>query len=306
MRLLHELIETLSSEKPNLTDTLMKTKVLLHELGRKDLAMWVNSEVNGYDDMSVAVPEYRLVHATVRGNCANIAWQFTNHQLPTLHLEEKWRKRFVDLEIRESVSIIEKMTADTKSDFKVPIPLEANQLFSKALENGVQVQTAWSEISFGQFTHILTQVRSRLLDFLLELQDKVGEDMTKDEVKKVGQSLETGTMFSQAIYGNNNTILIGTHNVQSVVNKVKAGDFAALVDVLKENGVEAGDIARLQEAVVGDDKSINQKGQQFGTGVKNWMASMLTKAVNTSWQIEVAVAANLLTDALKAYYGWLK
>lgn len=59
MKLLNELIATLSAEQPHLTDTLMKTKVLLHRLGRKDLAEWVNLELNGYPD-AVPVPDYRV------------------------------------------------------------------------------------------------------------------------------------------------------------------------------------------------------------------------------------------------------
>jgi hypothetical protein len=31
---------------------------------------------------------------------------------------------------------------------------------------------------------------------------------------------------------------------------------------------------------------------------------MLDKAVDASWQIELGIAGNLLTDALKKYYGW--
>ena len=55
MKLLNETIEILSSEKPSLTDALMKTKVILHKLGRRDLAEWVNLELNGY--RGVPVPE---------------------------------------------------------------------------------------------------------------------------------------------------------------------------------------------------------------------------------------------------------
>jgi hypothetical protein len=34
------------------------------------------------------------------------------------------------------------------------------------------------------------------------------------------------------------------------------------------------------------------------------MKGMLAKAVEGSWQIELGIASNFLTEALKAYYGW--
>jgi hypothetical protein len=46
------------------------------------------------------------------------------------------------------------------------------------------------------------------------------------------------------------------------------------------------------------------KAKRFGPQVRDWMKSMLSKAVDTSWQIEIGITSNLLTEALKAYYGW--
>jgi hypothetical protein len=41
--LLDEIIELLSSEQHSLTEALLKTKVLLHQIGKKDLAGWVTT-----------------------------------------------------------------------------------------------------------------------------------------------------------------------------------------------------------------------------------------------------------------------
>jgi hypothetical protein len=46
------------------------------------------------------------------------------------------------------------------------------------------------------------------------------------------------------------------------------------------------------------------KAKRFGPRVREWIKKMISKAVDASWQIELGVAGNLLTDALKAYYGW--
>ena len=45
MKLIEEIIELLSSGESNLKVALLKTKVLLHQLGEKELFDWVDSEL---------------------------------------------------------------------------------------------------------------------------------------------------------------------------------------------------------------------------------------------------------------------
>ncbi len=302
MKLLNDLIDTLSSEEPNLTDALMKTKVLLHRIGRKDLTEWVNQELSGYPE-TATLPEYRMLHASVHGNMQNVAWQFTDHPLPTLHLKPEVRKRFEEADLRDSIAAVEKLAEGKKGTLRRQLPPEAYHLFEKVLTPGSHVTSAWCEIGYAAVTNVVTQVRSRLLDFLLDLQGKVGEGMSEEEVKKVAQSPETATAFNQTIYGNNNTILVGNHNTQTVVHHVNAGDFASLAKVLKDHGVDQADIHELQGAIADDAKDEQEKKKPgFGTRVKQWIGGMMSKAANASWTIELGMAGKLLTDALKRYY----
>lgn len=58
--LLDEIIGLLNSEQGSLTDALLKTKVLLHQIAKKELAGWVNNELNGYAD-GTDLPPYRVL-----------------------------------------------------------------------------------------------------------------------------------------------------------------------------------------------------------------------------------------------------
>ena len=69
MKLIDEIIEILSSETGKLSKALIKTKVLLHEIGHKELVPWVNAELNGYPDKD-AVPEYRALPAQANSGTA--------------------------------------------------------------------------------------------------------------------------------------------------------------------------------------------------------------------------------------------
>lgn len=302
MKLLDDLITSLSGEHPNLTDSLMKTKVLLHKLGRKDLAEWVNLELTGYPD-SAKVPEYRVIHSIVKGVVTNGVYRYNDQPLPTLHLDESARNRLENLEMQDSISVLEGLAQKDKGSLSRPIPLEFNSVLGKPIIGGYHVERAWCEVGFGQVAQILTQVRSRLLDFLLELNEKVVGEMSDDDVKRLGQSPETASMFNHAIFGDNVTILVGNQNTQTVTNQITRGDFEALSAFLRQHNVPSRDIEELRSAIQADTEADDLGSSRHGPNVNNWVKDMLGKAIDTSWKIELGVAANLLTDALRAYYG---
>lgn len=303
MNLLNELISELSSSQPSLIDALVKTKVLLHKLGRKDLVEWVNHEINGYTD-EAPLPSYRVVPAHVKGNVTNNAYTYNDHPLPTMHLPPEQRKRLEELEMRDSIAVIERLAKHDKQGFQRPLPIEYTSSFNKALNGGYMVQQAWCDIGVGRLAQITAQVRSKLLDFLLELNEMLGTEMSDEEVKRVGQSPETASMFNNAIFGDNATILVGNQNQQSVQIEVSKGDFSTLADFLKSKKISEEDVLALQEALTADRSSSEVVNKQFGPRVKSWLSSMLTKAVNASWQIELGIASGLLTTALQKFYGW--
>jgi hypothetical protein len=282
---------------------LVKTKVLLHQLGRKDLVEWVNNEINGYDD-NAPLPAYRILEAGVRGDVSNGVYSYSSHPLPTLHLEKNVRERFEKVEMRDSIAVLERLADDDKQGLQRPLPIEACALFSKALTGGYQVQRAWCALGVGRMAQILSQVRSKLLDFLLELSERIGEDMSEEEVKRVAQSPETGSMFNHAIFGDNVTILVGDHGQQTVKNEVYKGDLSSLSSFLRKHKVPEEDIIGLQEALKEDATCPEIQERKFGPRVKKWLEAMLGKAVNTAWQIELGIASGLLTKALQTYYGW--
>jgi len=303
MKLLVDLITELSSSQPSLIDALIKTKVLLHSVGRKDLVEWVNHEINGYPDDAL-LPSYRLVPAQVKGNVTNNVFTYNDHPLPTMHLKREQRKRLEELELRDSIAVLEELAKHVMQGLQRPLPLEYTALFNEALTGGYKVQQAWCDIGVGLFAQVTAQVRSKLLDFLLELNEKVGTAMSDEDVKRVAQSPETASMFNNAIFGDNATILVGNNSQQQVRIDIARGDFAALANFLRSKQVSEPDVSALQDALNADSSTPEVAERQFGPRVKVWLSSMFNKAVNTAWQIEIAVAGGLLTSALQKYYGW--
>jgi len=184
------------------------------------------------------------------------------------------------------------------SSLHMPLSPEIGAEIDKGMD-GYWVQKCWVQMQPLQIKNGITQVRSRLLDFALNLRDKIGNAEDK-EVKAMAAATDVPGMFHGAVFGDNATVVIGNENKVKVNNQ--KGDFEALAKLLTSKGVNDDDVAKLRDAVAADEGKLNADNKIFGPAVKDWISKMMQKAVEASWEIELGVAGGLLTEALKAYY----
>ncbi|MCK5100081.1 MAG: hypothetical protein KAR45_18365 [Desulfobacteraceae bacterium] len=233
----------------------------------------------------------------------NMAYQVTSHHIPLGHLEQKQRESIETARMDQSLAVLEKFAEKDSGHLQAHIPMESYGILGKGLGNSYQIQNAWSEISYTSIIQVLIQVRSRLLDFVLELNSQFPAELNEEEVKERIDKVDTGTLFNRAIFGDNATILVGSSNTQTVYNVASKGDFKALSKILENNGVTKIDITALKKAIDEDSSMVDHDLKEFGPAVKSWLQIMLSKAVETSWQIELGVAISLLATALNNFYG---
>lgn len=303
MKLLDEIIETLSSQNGSLTDALLKTKVLLHKIGHQELVEWVNHELNGYP-RDRTVPEYRVLPAQVLANMANMVYQINSHPIPIGHLSEEQRESLETSAMHQSLAVLEKLVEKDGGSLQATIPMEFNGILGEQLASGLKIQRAWCSIGQASVAQIFVQVRSRLLDFVLGLKDQIGDNVPDQDIRQRTDAFDASSLFNNAIFGDNTTIVVGSHNKQDVTNVIVKGDFDALADHLRENGVDDSSIAALDQAIKQDEGAPDISEKKYGPSVKAWLQNMLSKAVDSSWQIELGVASSLLATALQKYYGW--
>lgn len=251
--LLDEIIGLLGNEKASLTEALLKTKILLHEIGKKELAGWVNNELNGYPE-AADVPSYRILPSQVLANVSNMAWRAQEQPIPIQHLDAEYRATLEKCEFRESLAFIEQ-NASGEGKFIRRIPMEAYHLFNKALSNDFRAEGIWCETSHSYVLTILVQVRSRLLDFMLELKDTVGSAATESELKDKSNSVDANGMFNNAIFGSNTTILIGHQSSINATQNFNESEFAASVRKLVEQVERILPTSELPTAVQQDSQA---------------------------------------------------
>lgn len=299
MKLLDQIVDLLSDKGGSLTDALLKTKVLLHKIGHKDLVPWVDNELNGYPN-DTEIPPYREVQSALYGVVRNHRERHSRYPLPTNFLGEEMEKMVRRTQMRESIAVLEQYAYKRGNSLMSHLPADLAASFNQVFQ-GAWVESAWTQIEISAIDQLLIEVRSRLLEFILEVQSGLGETL-ESEMKEAGKAIDAGNMFRSAVFGDNTTIVVGDSNKTSVRNFVKKGDFGSLAAMLREKGIAEPDIAALQVALHQDQGKVDFVGKRPGPSVKSWMGSMMQKAIDAAWNIELGVAGGLLTNAVQAYY----
>ena len=165
-----------------------------------------------------------------------------------------------------------------------------------------QLTSAWQSINTGVWAALLDTVKTRVLNFVLEIEavaPSAGEPSQREKPiweERVQQVFNTYVLggYSQVAGGNQTT----EYNTDI---KIVQNDFDSLSRLLSSLGLGEDSIQELSEAIREDDKYQDRTGS--GSRVQTWLGKMILKAADGSWKIGTSVAANLLTRALVQYYG---
>ena len=144
MKLLDDVIALLSDPSGSLTDALLKTKVLMHAIGHKELAEWVNAELNGYSQ-DKPVPKYRVIGTRVMGVIQNCHMIYKGQALPTAHLPDEVQTLLQKYELRESISVLEQFASKTDEHLSLPVMPELYGELGKPYE-GAWIVKAWRQM----------------------------------------------------------------------------------------------------------------------------------------------------------------
>lgn len=214
---INTIIQDLVDPAKRLTDTLLKVQVLAFKIKNSKLKIWVDSELNGYQS-TTEVPSYRYVPTTVVGNLEQERYtgllSRTHQRLPAEYLDKDLYESLKEAKIQNSVSELELMQ-NGKGTYQIPIPHAIFALFNKVFANNWNVTSAWREIGHNSIEGILGSVKSKLLTFLLELAEEVGE---KDNIE-IMDNKKIDTLFDKTfgnISGETVNIFTGSDNIQSV------------------------------------------------------------------------------------------
>ncbi|TLZ36401.1 MAG: hypothetical protein E6K24_06535 [Gammaproteobacteria bacterium] len=297
--LLDDIIALLSDQKGSLEAALLKTKVLLHQINHKELVPWVNYELAGYPE-DAELPPYRIVTSQPHGHLTSFTWQVQDWVLPTGHLKPEQKKIVRETKITSAIGTIEqhvKMYREKGQGLIRQLPPELIPAFQKVLENGVNIMSIWCTVNMADVEGIVVQVRSRLLDFCLELQGVVGVEAEPQQLQEKAAAIDAGKMFQMAIFNKGGTIIVGSQGFQ-VTNQKE--DIDGLIAEIAKLGFAQSELVDLRKAVF-EDKSRGKTPDVTEGETGKWYTKALKEAGKGAVKAGIDVVSSVIVKAIKAY-----
>ncbi len=285
-----QLIDEVADEKKHtLQSVLMKAKVLAHSLKGKKFRRWVEAELNGYPTPDV--PPYRVVRAHLFGNFAG-SHLIRDVPLSTLSLPSDIREFFETSKFRDGIAYIADLVT-AQSETNETIGQNLDFTFVQYLRqrgvciSGHVLNEARLVIARQSLVALLDGVRSRLLDFLLELRDKHPNLDSDDEAPSKLNATEVDEVVERRVYSGCTVIEGGTMG-----DVYQAGQAGALGPGAKADNNQF--IQVLRDSI--KDASLADLAKEL-----EWLRqSMLAESTNADQDQAVAEIANAEESAKRA------
>lgn len=302
MSLIQGLQNDIIDSKVGLSSVLRKAKVLASILKSNELTKWVDSELNGYRGDRKEVPDYRIMSVSNLGHFVGYGNVIKNRPIATLNLLNQIQEFAKNHIMIEGVRALESLVEGESPTFQVHWPSDWLAIAGERIYQGYNCIDAWKVISRGQVEQILDTVRNKLLDFVIELQEKYPEiSKSEDAILKVSKE-QVSSVVNTYILGGNNVVVSGFDINQRVHQQIIKNDMNALLRYMKEIGVPNNDVKELKKAI--NEDGPKTKPRKFGSKVADWVGKMTKKILEGTWKVAISKAPELITKALSCYYGW--
>jgi hypothetical protein len=278
-----------------LSDLLRKCQILAFRLRHEPFKEWVAHELNGYPD-ETPLPKYRgpfagEVKADLAGPLGSGA---KNVGVPLSNIPDEIRVDLRSMSFYQGVGMLASLIADASRVGETSV----KSMYSSELAaltpvwQNYQTIAMWVEVPIASVAGVLDQVRSRALEFVLEIEaenPEAGATATATVAPPVPLA-RADAIFNTVIYGGQ--VAIGP---KATVN-VTPGDLASLMAFLEAQGVAAADREELAAALKTD------KGK-LGPRVKAWLGEMAVKAAGAGGRIGEGAAGGLIAVAVARFLG---
>jgi hypothetical protein len=306
MELINTIINELIDAEKSLSNPLLKTAFLAHKIKNIQLSEWVNSELKGYNDVNT-LPSYRKFNGLIRGTYINGSYKVTDQLIPLSGFDSEIKQQLKQMNIFSSITTLEELkNKSSNSIITFRFSAEMVGLIEKKLKrNGnpyLQLISCERYIDGTASNDIIANVRNSLLQFMLKIDAEFGGLTEIEDLQKNGKEIKQ--IMSQTIItttGDGNVINTGNHVTQHNQISIGVKNKKELSEYLEGIGVVEEDRSELLTIV--DTEVPDQSTGSFGNRVNQWIAKMVTKALEGTWKVAKETAVSVLSDAVKKYYG---
>lgn len=205
-----KIILELIRDEINVVQAINILKLLLQDIGNKEIINWINKEINGYG-LDDELPSYRILSCNVEGIVRAGALVVSKMNIP---IKEEFKEFLLKFEVRQGLEkIIQYSIAEKEEEshsLNADMPLDYINSAASLVEEG-EVTHAKRVLGVYAFTNILNSLKPIILDIFIELEKNFGNldeyyiDMSnKEKNKEVTQTI---------INIIDNSIKIGDNNI---------------------------------------------------------------------------------------------
>lgn len=213
---------------------LRKCKVLAVRLGSSELKYWVECELNGYSEKD-KLPDYRIMSVGCKGNFSGgFGAAMNNAEIPSRCIPKDFREGLFTSYLAQPISSIESLINDSnRGTVQEPWPADVTAHFGRNMYQGYNCMQAWKVIPVNALVGILDMIRSRVLNFVLEIEseDPQAGDAAINSQPVAEDKLQQ--VFHTYISGNVQNVATGsTHVMQHAINNEYNDMFNELLHAL--------------------------------------------------------------------------
>lgn len=255
-------------EGRDLSTILLKCQTIAHYLDNKVFKEWLSNEQHGYEDLNI-LPNYRIIPSTITASIVSFNFR-EQKQIPQGAINSKYAHLY-DFTVGAPLSEIERIAnGDIKENILQPINACYYPVFQKIISGGI-VQGLNKETPAFSFIGILNNFKSKLLDFLLEIETELdfsleftNEKNQKKIAQIMNQNIYAGIVHSGDgdINANCSTIVAGSQNVVSISNELKEDIESLLHQIDDINNRIDGDEADIAECIAEIQQELKAESPQ--------------------------------------------
>lgn len=160
----------------SLCSILLKAKILACQLKNDNLKDWISCELNGYQANGI-LPDYRILPTLPFGDISSPSKKYERIQIPLDKTSDSFKKIATEIRLIHGIKVIEELS-NRNSSITFPMSREEIGIWTCSnfrpidiLFGGCECLQIVRPVSVEIFKQILLTIRSRLLDFILELEN---------------------------------------------------------------------------------------------------------------------------------------
>ncbi len=249
-----------------------------------ELKKWLSNELNGYLNES-EVPKYRIFSVQIVGDFVDtFGRQAKNAPLMLQDLGKSMDINFYEHVEKGSIKTIEDAVNASSHESSLILPFTQNMVHTLAdlyrdTNADMHLISAGRIVLPSQYSNILDQTKQRLLDMLLELQEKF-PDIDSNFTPTSETKEQTRSIVNYNIYGgtNNTNLGVGDNVVQSDNKQSIKIDFKDFQDKLRIAGVPDDEIQAVKEIIQSNEPK-EGKFSRAMSWIGNLTKNMIAKGI---------------------------